>query len=57
MSLSTGFHIPSDCTDNKNFANCALIVKGNYCNHKYYAKFCCRSCTIAGQLQSHPNEI
>ncbi|XP_070503265.1 papilin isoform X3 [Chironomus tepperi] len=52
-----GFHIPSDCTDNKNFANCALIVKGNYCNHKYYAKFCCRSCTLAGQLQSHPNEI
>ncbi|KAL7022058.1 hypothetical protein ACKWTF_012113 [Chironomus riparius] len=52
-----GFHIPSDCTDNKNFANCALIVKGNYCNHKYYAKFCCRSCTLAGQLKSHPNEI
>ncbi|CRL07350.1 CLUMA_CG020329, isoform A [Clunio marinus] len=52
-----GFHIPSDCTDHQKFANCALIVKGNYCNHKYYAKFCCRSCTLAGQLQSHPNQI
>ncbi|KAL7014238.1 hypothetical protein ACKWTF_015817 [Chironomus riparius] len=35
-------NIPSDCTDNKNFANCELIVRGKYCNYKYYGKFCCR---------------
>ncbi|KAG8262325.1 hypothetical protein J6590_054756 [Homalodisca vitripennis] len=25
---------------------------GKYCTHKYYGKFCCKSCTLAGQLPS-----
>lgn len=57
FSLLSGQYVSSDCIDNQFFANCALIVKGNYCTHKYYAKFCCRSCTLAGFIRSHPNEI
>ncbi|XP_076259164.1 proteoglycan-like sulfated glycoprotein papilin isoform X9 [Rhynchophorus ferrugineus] len=45
-----GIYINPNCTDNKFFANCQLIVSSRYCNHRYYAKFCCRSCTEAGQL-------
>ncbi|CAH1111392.1 unnamed protein product, partial [Psylliodes chrysocephalus] len=45
-----GMYIHPSCTDNQFFANCALIVKAKYCTHKYYAKFCCRSCTEAGLL-------
>jgi hypothetical protein len=53
-----GIYVPASCTDNQFFANCGLIVEGNYCNHKYYSKFCCRSCTLAGQLSwSHANHI
>ncbi|XP_053682403.1 papilin [Sabethes cyaneus] len=45
-----GVFIPTGCTDNPFLAKCALIVQARFCNHKYYAKFCCRSCTLAGQL-------
>ncbi|KAK5647606.1 hypothetical protein RI129_002498 [Pyrocoelia pectoralis] len=44
--------IEANCTDNPFFANCQLIVRANYCIHKYYARFCCKSCTEAGQLPS-----
>ncbi|CAK9814021.1 Ppn [Anthophora quadrimaculata] len=47
-----GIFIHPNCQDNSFFAKCDLIVKARYCTHKYYAKFCCRSCTEAGQLQS-----
>ena len=43
--------VANECTDNPYFANCKLIVKAEYCTNKYYAKFCCRSCTLAGQLR------
>ncbi|KAF6199683.1 hypothetical protein GE061_005981, partial [Apolygus lucorum] len=42
-----------DCKDHQALANCSLIVNARYCNHKYYAKFCCKSCTEAGQLPVH----
>ncbi|XP_017784218.1 PREDICTED: papilin isoform X2 [Nicrophorus vespilloides] len=42
--------IRADCTDNQFFAKCDLIVKAKFCKHEYYAKFCCKSCTLAGQL-------
>ena len=42
--------VQDTCVDNPYFANCKLIVKARYCGNKYYAKFCCRSCTLAGQL-------
>ncbi|XP_034936854.1 papilin isoform X2 [Chelonus insularis] len=45
-----GSYISADCIDTKFFARCDLIVMGKYCQHPYYAKFCCRSCTEAGQL-------
>ncbi len=38
------------CVDNPHFANCKLIVRARYCMNKYYSKFCCRSCTLAGQI-------
>lgn len=40
--------VDESCTDNPYFANCKLIVKARYCGNRYYAKFCCRSCTLAG---------
>ena len=43
--------ISEQCEDNPHFANCKLIVRAQYCTNKYYAKFCCRSCTMAGQLR------
>ncbi|XP_034239314.1 papilin isoform X2 [Thrips palmi] len=49
----TGAYIHPNCTDNPFFANCQLIVRAQYCTHRYYARFCCRSCTEAGQLPSH----
>ncbi|XP_061503190.1 papilin isoform X3 [Anopheles gambiae] len=45
-----GVYVPPGCTDNQLLAKCDLIVAGHYCNHKYYARFCCRSCTLAGQI-------
>ena len=41
--------VQDTCVDNPYFANCKLIVKARYCGNKYYAKFCCRSCTLAGE--------
>ncbi|XP_055618805.1 papilin isoform X1 [Toxorhynchites rutilus septentrionalis] len=46
-----GIFIPAHCTDNPFLAKCALIVQARFCNHKYYARFCCRSCTLAGELR------
>lgn len=52
-----GTYIPEDCQDNPFFANCKLIIKGRYCDHKYYAQFCCRSCSLAGVLKHNFNQI
>ncbi|XP_025834692.1 papilin-like [Agrilus planipennis] len=45
-----GLNLHPNCTDNQFFANCQLIVRAKYCSHKYYARFCCKSCTQAGLL-------
>ncbi|KAJ2942077.1 hypothetical protein O0L34_g10994 [Tuta absoluta] len=45
-----GVYVPAKCTDNPFFANCQLIVRSKFCQHKYYSKFCCKSCVEAGQL-------
>ncbi|XP_045527734.1 papilin isoform X3 [Pieris brassicae] len=50
-----GMYIPPTCKDNPYFANCHLIVRSNYCRHKYYSRFCCKSCVEAGQLV--PSEL
>ncbi|GJQ76338.1 hypothetical protein Trydic_g2060 [Trypoxylus dichotomus] len=50
--LVQGRFIHPSCKDNPFFANCPLIIKANFCSHKYYARFCCRSCTEAGKLPS-----
>ncbi|XP_035723305.1 papilin-like isoform X5 [Vespa mandarinia] len=50
--LVAGIFIHPNCQDNSFFAKCDLIVMARYCRHKYYAKFCCRSCTEDGQLPS-----
>lgn len=47
---NTGVYLDPNCTDNPFFANCKLIVKARFCTNKYYARFCCKSCTLAGQL-------
>ncbi|KAG8234586.1 hypothetical protein J437_LFUL013848 [Ladona fulva] len=50
--LVEGIYVHPNCVDNSFFANCAMILKARYCTNKYYAKFCCRSCTIDGQITS-----
>ncbi|XP_048486291.1 papilin isoform X3 [Plutella xylostella] len=45
-----GLYIPASCYDNPFFANCALIVSGHFCHHKYYSGFCCNSCVRSGQI-------
>ncbi|KAK4885313.1 hypothetical protein RN001_001584 [Aquatica leii] len=52
-----GSKIQAGCTDNPFFANCQLIVRAHYCIHKYYARFCCKSCTEAGQLPSRNSNL
>ncbi|XP_063871699.1 papilin-like isoform X8 [Scylla paramamosain] len=47
-----GIYVHPTCTDNPYFANCKLIVRAKYCTNRYYARFCCRSCTMDGQLPS-----
>lgn len=49
-NLLAGRIVHPRCKDNPFFANCQLIVRGKHCNHKFYAKFCCKSCTEAGLL-------
>ncbi|XP_037294252.1 papilin-like isoform X4 [Manduca sexta] len=49
--------IPAKCTDSPFFANCPLIVRSKFCQHKYYSKFCCKSCLEAGQLSAHEVEM
>ncbi|XP_044730136.1 papilin isoform X2 [Chrysoperla carnea] len=51
-----GIYVPPGCKDNPFLANCTLIVKANYCSHKYYQRFCCESCVLAGQLWLPPKE-
>lgn len=57
MVLFSGMYIHPDCQDNSFFAKCDLIVQAKYCEHKYYAKFCCRSCTEAGQLPPYGKHL
>lgn len=42
------------CIDNTYYANCSLIVRGNMCNNKHFAKFCCETCVAAGLLPVNP---
>ncbi|GIX76837.1 papilin, partial [Caerostris extrusa] len=43
--------VPATCKDSPFFASCASIVKQNYCVNPTYAKYCCLSCAVSGQLQ------
>ena len=43
------------CDDSPTFANCDLIVKAGFCSkNPFYSKFCCASCTEAGQPLYEP---
>ena len=48
--------VPEQCEDKPQFANCALIVRGRFCSNVYYADFCCKSCTLAGQIKRPEEE-
>ncbi|XP_059485336.1 papilin-like isoform X2 [Neocloeon triangulifer] len=50
ITIFSDQQIHPKCHDSPMFANCKLIVRGQYCTHKYYKKLCCRSCTKDGQL-------
>jgi hypothetical protein len=45
-----GVDLPEDCVDKPWYANCQLIVEGNYCKHPYFMVYCCKSCYEAGKL-------
>ncbi|GAV00689.1 hypothetical protein RvY_11503-2 [Ramazzottius varieornatus] len=47
----TGASMSQDCTDNEYYANCKLVVVAELCSNQYYSKFCCKSCTEAGQMR------
>jgi len=38
----------SSCTDSPAYSHCDKIVEHKYCGNKYFAKYCCLSCTRAG---------
>ncbi|XP_070137591.1 papilin isoform X5 [Drosophila bipectinata] len=58
VNIQSAIPVSPECIDNPYFANCRLIVQGRYCFNPYYAKFCCRSCTLAGQIVGqHPNAV
>ncbi|KAH8381906.1 hypothetical protein KR009_000904, partial [Drosophila setifemur] len=58
VTIQSVIPVSPECIDNPFFANCKLIVRGRYCINAYYAKFCCRSCTLAGQIAGpHPNAV
>lgn len=38
------------CVDSQFFTDCNLIIENRYCSNLMYAKFCCQSCLLAGQL-------
>ncbi|XP_023166272.2 papilin isoform X2 [Drosophila hydei] len=58
VTIESVIPLSPECIDNPYFANCKLIIQGHYCVNKYYAQFCCRSCTLAGQIpQPHPNAL
>ncbi|XP_043651988.1 papilin isoform X5 [Drosophila teissieri] len=60
VSIQSVVPVSPECVDNPYFANCKLIVQGRYCSNPYYTKFCCRSCTLAGQVATpslHPNAV
>ncbi|XP_002734929.1 uncharacterized protein LOC100329048, partial [Saccoglossus kowalevskii] len=44
----TGAPVDPNCKDDSEFANCKLILAGNFCSNKYYARFCCKTCSDNG---------
>ena len=46
----TSEHPEDQCQDHPTFtSNCKGIAIAGYCKNKHYAKYCCRSCTLAGK--------
>ncbi|KAJ0008722.1 hypothetical protein NQD34_016137 [Periophthalmus magnuspinnatus] len=37
--------VPLDCVDQRELANCQLIVYARLCSNLYFSSFCCASCT------------
>ncbi|XP_042884069.1 uncharacterized protein LOC122260733 [Penaeus japonicus] len=49
--LSEGLPLHNNCTDYSQTTECNLVVENKLCNkEEFYARFCCRSCTLAGQI-------
>ena len=42
--------VTAQCKDHPKKANCALIVRGRYCNRGKYDELCCKSCVDAGLI-------
>ncbi|XP_047470374.1 hemicentin-1-like isoform X2 [Penaeus chinensis] len=44
----------NNCTDSSEYNDCHLVVRKNLCNEtEYFARYCCRSCTLAKQLPTY----
>ncbi|XP_037782262.1 hemicentin-1-like [Penaeus monodon] len=43
-----------NCTDYSETGDCDLVVENNLCGaEKFYARYCCRSCTLAKQIPTY----
>ncbi|ROT70435.1 putative papilin isoform X9 [Penaeus vannamei] len=46
-----GVALHPNCSDNNVYNGCGLVVQYGLCNKAaYYARYCCRSCTLANQI-------
>lgn len=57
LFIISDISVPSTCKDSPFFTSCAMIVKQNYCINPTYAKYCCLSCAISGQLQNSADSV
>jgi hypothetical protein len=47
--------IPIQCVDMNHLANCAIIVRAQYCaKNDHFARLCCKSCVESGQIAGPP---
>ncbi|ROT62762.1 putative papilin isoform X9 [Penaeus vannamei] len=53
-NAATEIPLHNNCTDSSEYNDCHLVVRKNLCNNtEYFARYCCRSCTLAKQLPTY----
>jgi hypothetical protein len=44
------------CVDRPSYAHCGLVVAHRLCANRYYGRYCCRSCSLAGYVPGGDDE-